>query len=254
LHTSLGERRRVIAPDLIGYGDAPDWADDRSLTLEDEVRRFDALFEECRSGLHLVGHSYGGAVALRAALRHPQKVRSVTVYEPVLFGLLEQLEPGGAALVEVWRIAGEVLERFIAGDSPGAAEAFVDYWNGAGAWSRLPDWQRVAIARRMGKTTRDFVACFGDPMTLEDMAALPMPVLCLQGGYAPDSTRTICHWLIGEAGFRSGRIEVAGHLGPMTHALEVNALIHDFVDRVDGTPGRAEMPTIHHQSFEETRT
>ena len=233
LGKELGDGYRVRAPDLYGYGDAPAWHGARPLQLVDEVHRFDALFAEAPGGVHLVGHSYGGAVALRAALRHPQRVRSVTVYEPVLFGLLDRVEPAGAALAESWSIARRVLERIAAGDRAVAAERFVDYWSGAGAWARLPAWQQAAIARRMDKTALDFAACFGDPMTLAELAGLPMPVHCLHGEHAPASTRAICRWLVDAAGFSGGCIAAAGHLGPMTHAAEVNAAIRAFIEGVE---------------------
>jgi pimeloyl-ACP methyl ester carboxylesterase len=129
----LGTAYAVVAPDLYGYGDAPDWHGARPLELADEARRFDTLIAAAPAGVHLVGHSYGGAVALRAALRHPERVRSVTVYEPVLFGLLERVEPAGGALAESWAVARRVLERIAAGDRRKAAERFIDYWSGDGA-------------------------------------------------------------------------------------------------------------------------
>jgi pimeloyl-ACP methyl ester carboxylesterase len=104
----------------------------------------------------------------------------------------------------------------------------------------------------MDKTALDFAACFGDPMTLQDLAELPMPVLCLHGGHAPASTRTICRWLVDAAGFAGGCVTAAGHLGPMTHAAEVNAAIRAFIERVDRereTPTSLPSMPLHNEEL-----
>jgi pimeloyl-ACP methyl ester carboxylesterase len=78
---------RVIAPDLLGYGAAPMPDTAAGFGLHTEVRRLQALLQErVPSGpLHLVGHSYGGAVALRLALALGTRVRGLTLYEPTAF-------------------------------------------------------------------------------------------------------------------------------------------------------------------------
>ena len=45
------------------------------------------------SPLTLVGHSYGAAVALRAALDRPERVRAMVLYEPTLFSLVDAEAP-----------------------------------------------------------------------------------------------------------------------------------------------------------------
>ena len=90
LAQTLGPAYRVAAPALIGYGDAPDWHHERPLSLDDEAQRIEPLIEAEPEGVYLVGHSFGGAVALRLAQRNPGKVRSLALYEPVLFSLLNE--------------------------------------------------------------------------------------------------------------------------------------------------------------------
>src|SRR5262245_23319393 len=58
----------------------------RSLSQEAQV-----LLPKLRSlgqPFHLVGHSYGGALALRFAMQWPGLVRSLTMFEPAMFHLL----------------------------------------------------------------------------------------------------------------------------------------------------------------------
>lgn len=88
---------RVHAADSLGAGRSPAWPRNRAVTLRDEVALLEPVFAAAGEPHFLVGHSYGAAVALIAALQRPQRVRAIAVYEPTLFGLLEQREPGGAA-------------------------------------------------------------------------------------------------------------------------------------------------------------
>lgn len=83
----LAPRFHVLAGD--GYG--PAWPDERTLRLQDEVALLQPLLARAGESLALVGHSYGGAVALLAALQHPP--RALVLYEPTLFALLDEEAP-----------------------------------------------------------------------------------------------------------------------------------------------------------------
>src|SRR4051812_34678878 len=66
LGAELGAGVKLIAPDLIGYGrnicllDLP-------MTLAQEVRALRASLDQAEGPIHLVGHSYGGAIAFKIA-------------------------------------------------------------------------------------------------------------------------------------------------------------------------------------------
>ena len=47
-----------------------------------------ALLDARDAAVHVLGHSYGGAVALEVAMRRPDLVKSLTVFEPVRLALL----------------------------------------------------------------------------------------------------------------------------------------------------------------------
>ena len=64
----LQDRFEVLAADLHGYGGTGDWRGPGQLTLSGEAALVAALMEHCGEPVHLVGHSYGGAVTLRVAL------------------------------------------------------------------------------------------------------------------------------------------------------------------------------------------
>src|SRR5271165_4633819 len=68
---------QLIVPDRPGHGRSPDPG--RPDDAEADGAWVAALLED---GAHLVGHSFGGCVALAAAARRPEAVRSLTLIEP----------------------------------------------------------------------------------------------------------------------------------------------------------------------------
>ena len=87
LSTQMADQYRLVAPDHIGYGRTAAFAGQMPL-IGHEIAIVEALLEELAQPVHLVGHSYGGAILARTAVRVPEKVRSLTLYEPTLFHLL----------------------------------------------------------------------------------------------------------------------------------------------------------------------
>ncbi|MDI2028632.1 alpha/beta hydrolase [Saccharopolyspora sp. TS4A08] len=75
----LADEFRLVLPDRRGYGGSPDV--DRS----DYRRDAEDIAELLGEGAHLLGHSSGGVVAMLAALRNPEAVRSLTLIEPACF-------------------------------------------------------------------------------------------------------------------------------------------------------------------------
>jgi len=112
----LAQRWRLLLPDRPGHGKTP--ADGRE-DFERDAELVAPLLGT--SGAHLVGHSYGGVVAMYVAARHPALVRSLTLIEPPAFWLAPD-DPDVAAMAEanhalltqppanLW----EVLDRFFA--------------------------------------------------------------------------------------------------------------------------------------------
>ena len=133
----LGARYRVLAPDLIGYGKTAPWSGQGEFSLAQEAAGVLGLVDPDRP-LHLVGHSYGGGVALHIARTRPELLRTLTLIEPSAFHLLH----GGArgdtdALLEIFGVAAQARAALASGDYMGGFGRFVDYWGGPGSWAAL---------------------------------------------------------------------------------------------------------------------
>lgn len=223
LATAWARGLAVAAPDLIGYGDGARWPTGKPASLADEAERLLPLLHA--GGSHVVGHSYGAAVALQMALLRPDRVRSLTLYEPVRFALLfggnDDGRASGEWIVGVGRRIGLDV---VSGNLRLAARQFADYWSGDGAWDALDERRRAALAERMPKVQAEFEALFGDRVPAADYRALTMPVHLLGGTRSPLPARLVLDILAAcLPRVTRATIEGAGHMGPVTHAAEFAA-------------------------------
>ena len=150
----LAPRYRVFAVDSYGAGKSPEWPSDRVITLRDEVAPIEPMLAEAGSPIALIGHSYGAAIALMAALTDAGRVRAMALYEPTLLSLLDAETP---APNEAEGIREAVVDASAALDAGYAAQRFIDYWMGTGSWERTADQRRASIAasvRNAGDSSR----------------------------------------------------------------------------------------------------
>lgn len=223
---ALGPRRATaLVVDLHGHGISAEWpmsARDSLAIDADGAWRCAGLSEP----VHLVGHAYGGAVALQMALMQPSRVASLTLYEPVPFGLLRGQEGHAGALDEVARLAQRLADAVSAGQLHAAARLFCDYWAGGPAWEATDDLQRLRIALRMPTVVRHFNALFAVGWSAQQLQRLRMPTLLVHGGRTRAPARAVGALLANQLPCaRSVVVAGAGHLGPLTHAEPVAALM-----------------------------
>lgn len=214
---------RLTAPDLMGGGREPGWAPGMPVTLEAEARRVLAAFPADGAPVHLVGHSYGGAVALEIAIRWPQRVRTLTLYEPVRFALLDNEETARIrqAIIET---GTRIVQHANSGRLQESAAMFVDYWSGRGTWDKVPAPRKQVFSERMRKVAAEFDALFGDDMPAEAYGQVTMPMRLIAGMRSPLPARKVVEQLAMRCRHaRVVHLAGLGHMGPVTHPARVAA-------------------------------
>lgn len=180
----LRDRFRVIAVDLPGYGGSdgvPDAPVGRAALMGSRVAR---LIESCGGAAGLAGHSYGGLVALQAALQAKAgAVARLVVLEPMFMRGLQLLVdpalPGATAYFD------DYVRRVDAGED-GAVRHMIDFWFGTGAYARLPEPVRGYLNANAPRNVLDVRSSFNDSATAAQLGALALPVLMVWGDRSPD--------------------------------------------------------------------
>jgi len=222
----LGEAPRVIAPDFVGSGRSGGLRDGENYSVALDIEVTLASAELADGQLHVFGHSFGGYVALRAVLAGLEP-DSLTVYEPVAFGLLDADE---SRLDEVDH-DGRFLDESFGGSMPWLRR-FIDFWNGPGAWDALPAARRESLLDHGRIIFEEVRAVSGDTRTADAWSDIACPTLLLRGASSPLEARVITDRLASSIPTsRVVTIPGAGHLGPITHADDV---ARRFLDHARG--------------------
>jgi pimeloyl-ACP methyl ester carboxylesterase len=244
LEQDLGDRFNVIAPELTGCDATGPWPGKPMFTLSDEAAPIVKIIDATKGPVHLVGHSYGGCVALRLACRRPARIASLSLYEPAVLNVLMTAgRDGEIALAGWWTVARDIGRHVLSGAFRAAAKRLVECRNGNG-WSALRREMRDDLAGDIPEACFAFAAQVRDRPPLPVYARFGFPVLLLQGEYSPEPMQRITQQL-GRAMTRAGRRTVygAGHMGPFTHSAVVSGLITEHIAAVAAT-GKATVRQV----------
>lgn len=227
----------VLRYDRRGYGrSAPH---EGPFTMADQVDDALAVLDRFDDGRPwvVIGHSYGGNVALSLAAASA-RIAAVVTYEPPLSWMpwWPHATAGGEA-VRLVESGGLAVERALAGPLDGdddrdgdAAEAFMRRLIGDDRWERMPA-ERRAARRREGR------ALVAELVDLRRAApwqvdAIRVPVLAMAGEASREHHRRAAREvaeLIGDA--EHAELPGASHFGPNTHPDATAAQIGGFLSR-----------------------
>lgn len=190
----------------------------------------------------LVGHSFGGVVALEVAARVPGRVRAVIAWEPP-YGPLADAETRAAFAV----VATATERAFASGGGAAAAAAFLDGVAGDGAWAALPTRAREYLAAQGEGAFADAALGGLEPAGLSRIAA---PVRVLTGTASEPFYAPIARAVVARIpGARLVSFEGLRHPAPITDPEPVAAAILDAIAdagiTASGPAGRAAALEVH---------
>lgn len=226
---ALADDLSMLAYDLPSHGRSGDW--DRTGNVHDVATDMGlALLTE---PMDLIGHSFGATVAMRLAIEHPERVRSLAMIEPVYFAGAVEDDPD-------WLLTDSASDpAFVAaleaGDTMEAARIFNRGWGDGTRWHEIPEATRTYMADRIHFVPASGLFLHHDSAGLlrEGMFdRANMPALLVEGSTSPDATDVINRSIARRLPDVTREvIEGAGHMAPITHPVEVAKAIRGLLAR-----------------------
>jgi pimeloyl-ACP methyl ester carboxylesterase len=216
LFEALRHRLRLIAPDLSGYGDNPPWTPGEGAEALD-LAITQAFREHIGQPIHLIGHSYGGWIALKSARLHPDGLRTLTLFDPVAFGVLTAPDLASQPAHDAFAAIdhdGLFFDDALGGTEPWL-ERFIDYWSGQGAWQRLPASQRSRFMRTGRKSFEAVRDISRDTSPLSAYQHIACPTLVLTGTESPPEAHAVVEALSRTLPSATLRYVEGGHMAPL---------------------------------------
>jgi pimeloyl-ACP methyl ester carboxylesterase len=194
----LAERWELVVPNRGGYPPNP------PLERIDFEQQAEELAPLLADGAHLVGHSYGGVIALLMAARDPGSIRSLTLSEPPAFGIVR-------GNPEVDRLVAD-LDAFFSAAPEDPAEFLAGFLAHVGSDVRLPqplppELEQGARALRAERPPWEA------EIPLDELAATPFPKLVVSGAHNP-AFDAVCDVLEERLGAERAVLPGAGHSLP----------------------------------------
>ena len=240
LHSSLSSARQwqplvkllepnflVINVDILGYGNADKVSDELNYNFDVEIKRVENVLNTIapNQSFHLVGHSCGGAIALKLAVEQSESLLSLSLYEPVAFHLLEQNSEARA-------ISEDFARKVDVDDTYKAAEIFTDFWNNEGFFRSLPRKMQDSMAKDMPKVKLDSKGLISESYSLADLSVISCRTLLMTGNNSPK----LIHILSNEIKSSLTNVEQkcfpTGHMGPVSHSDLIHPSIADFIQKI----------------------
>ncbi|MDA1101375.1 MAG: alpha/beta hydrolase [Proteobacteria bacterium] len=235
---------RYLLPDLFDSGRTGPWPSGpshRELTFNEEADIVLGVLAVVGAAVHLVGHSYGGAVALRAALRAALRggagIRSLCL-----------IEPGGCPLLAAAGLQSEydeyvaVMDAFLTAldraDPPAAWRGFLNYYRGhPDAWDSLDQDTQAKIIGKSQTQRQVYRAQMSNPTSLVELRALKVETMIITGDASTAPERGVCRVL--KEYLPNAMLHIipgAGHPMPTSHPTEVAAALSGHINAIRNLP------------------
>ncbi len=229
----MGDGLTLHAHDLPNHGKSGDWDGQGVMHDTATAMALKVMDDIGTEPIDIIGHSFGATVALRLAIEHAPRVRSVAMYEPVYFAPIIADDPDFGPNYK--RDTADFDAAIDAGNTEAAARAFNRAWAEGPAWDDIPAQSRAYMVDRIHFVRHSAL------FLIEDSAGLlapgrfeqaTMPALLMGGAtsrWAAPVNNAIARRL---PRVTSHVFDGVGHMGPITHPDAVAQVWHTFLNAV----------------------
>ena len=215
-----------MAINLFGYGKTMAWPENEIQTLEAQARLVEPLLPDDETKVSIVGHSYGGSVAMKAASLFKDQVHRLVLIEPNPFYLLRQ--HGRDDAFQEAKNLRDTIKASGKNDSwPRAAEVFANYWTGNGSWDSMPDDRKAKFTTALKPNFHEWDGVMNEETPISEWAKdLPSDTTVISTADTVPTIEEIVSVMqehIPEWNYE--RIERGGHMAAMTKPDLINPIV-----------------------------
>ncbi|WP_366555111.1 alpha/beta fold hydrolase [Aquibaculum sediminis] len=222
-------RFRCVTTSLLGYGGTAERRSANDTAMSHESEMVEAVIARAGGRVHLVGHSFGGLVALAVALRGQAPLASITVLEAPAGDLLRN-----AGEARHYAAFCAMKAAYFTAHRAGEAEAIkvmIDFYGGQGTFAAWPRRVRDYVVATTPVNILDWASADGEALSMGALGTLDLPLLVIWGGGSHPAMQR-ANALIRESvdGATGVVIAKASHFMLGTHPDEVARLIGRHVE------------------------
>jgi len=177
---TLSANHHCIAIKLPGHCNTPDPEDFSNPTINTELALLEQIIKKVTDKpVHLVGHSYGGVVALALALKNSVTLSQMTLFEPVAVWVLNSVQDDQSSTV-VQQFLAEYFHE-VSMKKPYVCGQVIDFWAGDGAFESLPAFIKDSMEPLVANNVRHWNICTVDDSKVSDLKNLLVPTRLVCG-------------------------------------------------------------------------
>ena len=219
---------RCVTTSLLGYGGTAERRTANDPNIGHEAEILESVVRKAGSRVHLVGHSFGGLVALAVALRNRVPLASLVILEA----------PGPEVLRDHgehphYRAFRQMTEAYFAAFAGGNTEAIaemIDFYGGAGTYASWPLRVRAYAVETTPVNILDWASAYGFALPARSLASVQISALVIRGGASHPAVQR-ANALLSECMSNAAlaTIDTAAHFMLATHPDDVGRLIAQHV-------------------------
>jgi pimeloyl-ACP methyl ester carboxylesterase len=169
-------RFRCVTTSLPGYGGTAERRTALDTSISHNAEAIESVIRKAGGHVHLVGHSFGGLVALAVALRNRVSLASLVTVEAPAVGVLRKEVQHDRTFRRMTDAYFADFER----GNPEAIAAMIDFYGGPGTYAGWPSWVRAYAAATTSVNILDWASGYGLPLPAATLAAIEIPLLVVR--------------------------------------------------------------------------
>jgi pimeloyl-ACP methyl ester carboxylesterase len=228
-------RLRCVTTSLCGYGGTAERRTTCDPSISHEADILESVIRRAGGRVHVVGHSFGGLVAIAVAIRKRVPLAGLVIVEAPAVELLR--DRGEHDHYQAFRnMTDAYFAAFHAGEREAIA-AMIDFYGGAGTFASWPARVRAYAVETTAVNIRDWASAYGFALCAPSLADIEVPALILRGGASHRAVQR-ANELLSQCLETASLATVAGaaHFMITTHAREVARMVAAHIGAAAGSP------------------